>query len=176
MAKEEQNIQKTKENGLAGQAAIMSLSFVALEWYFHWSEGMEFTERFLYPVLFCLSLGVLFTSLYHLLPRWANRVLSGLTLLWGVVWTGVQICYASVFQSYMDFGKIFMGGDVAAHFGGEMQDAIINNLPKILLLLAFWLTACLWMVLVTDRENGSQDPVAVGILADCLSVDGFSYG
>lgn len=153
MTKEEQTIQKTKENGLIGQAAIMSLSFVALEWYFHWSEGMEFTERFLYPLLFCLSLGVMFASLYRLLPRWANRVLSGLTLLWGVVWTGVQICYASVFRSYMDFGKIFMGGDVAAHFGGEMQDAIINNLPKILLLLAFWLTACLWLILVTDREN-----------------------
>lgn len=157
MTKEEKIISENKRSGRIRQAALMSLCFVALELYFHWSEGMEFTARFLYPVLFSLPLGVLLASLYGMLPRWADLLLSGLTLLLATVWTGVQICYASVFRSYMDFSKIFMGGDVAANFGGEMQDAIVSNMPKILLLLVFWLTACLWLAVIDSETRGRDD-------------------
>lgn len=164
MTKERKNISKNKRSGWIQQAALMSLGLSALEFFFHWSEGMEFTGRMVYPLLLSLPLGVFLTSVYRMLPRRANLLLSGATLLFAVVWTGVQICYASVFRSYMDFSKVFMGGDVAANFGGEMQDAILTNMPKILLLLVFWLTVCLWLALVCDEERATLKRALAGVL------------
>ncbi len=142
----------------------MSVCFIVLELFFHWSEGMEFTARTFYPVLFSLPLGLLFASLYRILPGWANLLLSCLTLLFGTVWTGVQICYASVFRSYMDLGKISMGGDVAANFGGELQDAVLGNVPKIGILLIIWGTACFFLIRFCRGEREKPRIALIGVL------------
>ncbi len=142
----------------------MSICFIVLELFFHISEGMEITGRIVYPVLFSLPVGIFLSSLYRMLPRWANLLCSSVTMLFGTVWTAVQICYASVFRSYMDFSKISMGGDVAAHFGGELQDAILNNLPKIGILLFVWIVACLLLVRFCEGEREKIQVSLAGVM------------
>lgn len=165
MTKEEQDIQKTKGKGFVWQATLMSGCFLGLEWFFHCSEGMELTERMLYPTLLSLPLGLFFAALYRSLPRWANLLCSGVTLLLATLWVGVQICYASVFRSYMDFGKLGMGGDVAANFGGELQDAIRSNIPKLLILLGIWLITCLFLARVCGDQREKIRVSLAGMVA-----------
>jgi hypothetical protein len=103
-----------------------------LEIFFHITEGMPITARFVYPVLFSLPLGFLFSALFSIFRPKINCILSTVVAGFFGVWTLTQIIYHSVFLTYMEFNKISMGGDVAGDFGAEMWQAIVDNIPKII--------------------------------------------
>lgn len=166
-----------KENlfSVLKQWGMMSGFLIALELWFHFSQGMEASVRLIYPIVFSIPLGLFFTALFCMLPKIANGVLSTLVMVAAVVWTCTQVCYSSVFQTYMEISKIAMGADVAAGFGGEMKDAIVGNLPKIILLLvviAAW-SFVLFRFIIKDR----QKPVlGLASLAVCVVLHFGAYG
>ncbi len=118
------------------QAGMLSGFYVVLELLFHFLQGFGLSTRLLYPIIFCLPLGFLFTAIFSLFPRKVNITLSVIAMAIPAIWACVQTCYNHVFQTYMEFNKIFMGGDVVENFGNEMTDAIIDSIPSILLYVA----------------------------------------
>lgn len=123
-----------KWKSMVFQALLFSAFFAFMELFFHITEELDFTSRFIYPILFSLPLGCFFTGIYSFFSEKINCILSTVTACLTSVWFCTQICYSSVFMTYMETTKMTMAGDAAEHFGGEMKDAIISNIPEIIAL------------------------------------------
>ena len=119
------------------QGLLLSGYLILLELWFHITEGMAISTRLVYPVLLVLPVGFIITAFFALFPKVINGILSIFFMLAAMIWTSVQVVYSSVFLSYMEINKISMGGDVADNFGTEMRDAIVANIPKIVLFVFF---------------------------------------
>lgn len=140
--------------GLLCQALVMSLFFIVMEVFFHVSEDFEINVRFIYPVIFCLPVGFFFASIYQAFPKMVNCILSVVTMAAVALWTGVQICYAGVFDTYMDIAKLTMGKDVADNFGNEAKDAILVAVPQIIVLvLLVVIFAVIMFLLIKPQKN-----------------------
>lgn len=152
---------------MAFQALLFSAFFALLEVFFHITEELDITARLLYPVLFSLPLGCFFTGIYSFFSEKVNCILSTVTAALTAVWFSTQICYSSVFMTYMDTGKITMAGDAAKHFGGEMNDAIVANIPEMIALAL--ITASFSLVLFLHLKPAKNSPVLCGTaLAVCV--------
>ena len=157
------------------QALLFSGYIAFIELFFHVTEKLEFSARFLYPILFSLPLGFFFTSIFALFRPKINCILSTVTAGLAGVWFLVQIVYSSVFQTYMEFNKISMGGDVVAGFGNEMFEAIIDNIPKILAVAL--VTAVFSLVLFRYLHPRRQSIFVAGAgLIACLLLHFFCRG
>lgn len=119
------------------QGILMSGFFVILELAFHIMQKMEISGRIIYPIGFSVTLGFFLAALFSFFPGKVNIVLSTLAMTVSVIWTCTQTCYSYVFQTYMEVNKIFMGGDVVENFGQEVKDAIVGNIPTIIILVIF---------------------------------------
>lgn len=149
------------------QSLLFSAFFAFLELFFHVTEALDFTSRFVYPILFSLPLGFFFTAIYSFFSEKVNCILSTITAAFASVWIGTQICYASVFMTYMEVTKIGMAGDVADGFGTETKDAIIAIIPEIIALLL--VTAVFSLVLFIYLKPTKKSPVLCGTgLLACL--------
>lgn len=142
------------------QALLFSAFFALVEIFFHITENLEITARLWYPVLFSLPLGCFFTGIYSLFSRKVNCILSTVTAGLTSVWVITQICYSSVFMTYMETSKITMAGDAAEHFGGEMKDAILANVPEIIALAL--ITASFSLFLFFYLRPAKKSPVLCG--------------
>ena len=131
------------------QALLFAAFLSVLEFFFHIIEHLEFTPRFVYPIIFSIPVGFFCAAICSLFPKLANCILSTVIAVAVAIWFCVQICYSGVFMTYMEVSKITMAGDVAEGFGYEMTDAIVSRIPGILvvflvvvlysLALFFWL-------------------------------------
>ncbi len=140
--------------GLLCQALVMALFFMIMEVFFHVSEDFEINVRFIYPVIFCLPVGFFFASIYQAFPKTVNCILSVVTMAAAALWTGVQICYSGVFDTYMDVAKLTMGKDVANNFGNEAKDAILVAVPQIIVLvLLVVIFAVIMFLLIKPQKN-----------------------
>lgn len=63
-------------------------------------------------------------------------------------------------MTYMETTKMTMAGDAAEHFGGEMKDAIISNIPEIIALAL--VTAVFSLVLFVYLKPAKKSPVLCG--------------
>lgn len=149
------------------QTAILSGFFIVLELLFHFLQGFELSLRLIYPVIFCIPLGFLFTAIFSLFPQKVNVVLSIIVMAIGAIWACVQVCYSHVFQTYMEISKVFMGGDVVENFGNEMADAIISSIPSILLFVALTVIFSLELAL---KIKPKKCPVPICISGLALAV------
>lgn len=152
---------RTKVIGYLLQASILSCFYITLELLFHFIQGFDLSLRLIYPIVFCLPLGFLLTAIFSLFPRKVNVTLSIIAMALPAIWACVQVCYAHVFQTYMEINKIFMGGDVAENFGAEISDAIINSIPNILLFVALTIIFSLELAL---QIKPKKKPVPLCIL------------
>lgn len=130
------------------QAFFFFVFFALLEFLFHMTEGLDFTGRFVYPILFCLPAGFFFAGFYSLFTTRWNCIFSTVTVLAVSVWFCAQICYSGTFQTYMEVSKITMAGDVAAEFGREMSGAVRAKLPC---LIAVGIAAVLFSLFLCIR-------------------------
>ena len=126
-----------KDKSYFWQGILMSGFFVILELAFHIMQKMEISGRIIYPIGFSITLGFFLAALFSFFPGKVNIVLSTLAMTVSVIWTCTQTCYSYVFQTYMEVNKIFMGGDVVENFGQEVKDAIVGNIPTIIILVIF---------------------------------------
>lgn len=146
------------------QALVMSGYLMLIELFFHVSEKIRMSGRFAYPILFSLPIAFLLTALFSLLPRLANRILSTIVISITAIWTCVQICYASLFGTYMEINKLTMAGDVAESFGDEMKSVIFGNMTKILHVITFAVIASLilFLKIKIERENWKISLIGIG--------------
>ncbi len=157
------------------QSLLFSGYFAFIELFFHITEELEFTSRFIYPILFALPVGFLFSAIFSLFETKINCILSTVIAGFFGVWFLTQIIYSSVFMTYMEFNKISMGGDVAKDFGTEMVDAIIANIPKIIAVAL--ITAVFSLVLFLYLRPKKQTIVVSGAsLILCLLLHLFARG
>ncbi len=149
-----------KWKSMVFQALLFSAFFAFVELFFHITEELDFTSRFIYPVLFSFPLGCFFTGIYSFFSEKVNCILSTVTAGLTSVWFCTQICYSSVFMTYMETTKITMAGDAAEHFGGEMKDAILANIPEMIALAL--VTAVFSLVLFIYLKPAKKSPVLCG--------------
>lgn len=151
-------------DGYMKQALALSGYLMLIELFFHVSEKIRMSGRFVYPILFSLPIGFLLTALFSLLPRLVNRILTTIVISIAAIWTCVQICYASLFGTYMEINKLTMAGDVAESFGNEMKSVIFGNMTKILHVVAFAVIASLilFLKIKINRENWKVSLIGVG--------------
>lgn len=140
------------------QASILSIYYIVLELIFHFMQGFEITSRIMYPIVFCLPLGFFIAAVHSLFPRKVNIGLTIGAMAVPAFWACVQICYEWVFQTYMEINKVFMGGDVAENFGNEMKDAIVSNIPNMLIYVALVVAVSL---LIALKFKPNKEPVKV---------------
>lgn len=150
------------------QAMLMTCFYLVLELLFHFSEGFGISARLIYPMIFCLPVGFILTSIFSLFPKVVNEVLSILCMLTAAVWTCVQVCYSGVFKTYMEISKISMGADVAGNFGNEMKDAIIDRIPRIVMLIGLVLLFSLLLILLLKPEKKSPVLCLAGVIVGFL--------
>ncbi len=146
------------------QALVMSGYFIVLELLFHFMQGFELSHRIIYPVIFCIPLGMFFTAVNSLFPKKVNIVLSIIAMVVAAIWAGVQTCYSWVFQTYMEISKIFMGGDVANNFGNELVDAIVTNIPSIALFVGLIVGFAVLLIMVAKPKKRDPRVCIVGML------------
>ncbi len=150
------------------QSLLLSGYFITLELCFHFVEQLETSLRLLYPVLFSLPAAFLLSALFSLFPKPANELLSILAMAASAVWACTQTCYSSVFQTYMEVNKVFMGADVADNFGSEMKEAVIANIPTFLLYLSLVLIASLLLILLLKPTRKSPFLCLLGLFTGIL--------
>ncbi len=142
------------------QALLFSVFFAFLELFFHISERLEFSSRFVYPIIFSIPLGFFFAGLYSFFSTKVNCILSTATAAFCAIWFGTQMCYSSVFLTYMEINKVSMAGQVAEGFGNEMKEAIISTIPEIFALLL--ITAVFSLVMFLFLRPSKKSPVLCG--------------
>lgn len=157
------------------QAFLFTAFFAMLEFFFHLTEKLDFTYRFVYPILFCLPIGFFFAGLYSFFGRRVNCILSTVTVFAISLWFCAQICYSGTFQTYMEVSKVTMAGDVAAGFGNEMSDAIHTKLPYIIALgVAVILFSLILFILLKPEK---KSPLLCGAsIVVCLILHLFCRG
>lgn len=148
------------------QAIILqALSFAAflsaLEFFFHITERLEFTSRFVYPIIFSIPAGFFCAAICSLFHKWANCILSTVIAVVIAIWFCVQICYSGIFKTYMEISKITMAGDVAENFGHEMADAITSEIPRIL--AVFLVTVLYSIALFFWLKPDKKKPLLCGV-------------
>ena len=135
------------------QAILFSAFLAVLEFFFHVTEKLEFTLRFIYPVLLSIPAGFFCAGICSLFPKRVNCILSTMIAALIAVWFCVQICYSGTFMTYMEISKITMAGDVAKGFGNEMTDAIISAIPKIIAVILLVASFSLALFLLVKPEK-----------------------
>ena len=149
------------------QASVLSGFYILLELSFHLIQGLEVSQRLMYPIVFCFPLGFFLTAIWGLFPKKWNCVMTIISMALPAIWACVQVCYSHVFQTYMEIIKIFMGGDVVENFGNEMADAITSSLPSILFFIA--LTTG-FSFLIAGKLKPEQKNIPVGIYGILVAV------
>ncbi len=134
--------------------------YAFLELFFRVTENIEFSGRFVYPILFSIPASFLLAGLFSFFSGRVNCILSTVAAAATAIWFGTQIVYSSVFMTYMETSKITMAGDVADGFGGEMVDAIVANIPKIVALAL--ITAVFSLVMFVYIRPKKRTPVLCG--------------
>lgn len=94
-------------------------------------------SNFLYPFLFSISIGLLFSGITVMLPPKANKICNMVILyLSGLLFT-VECMVKNSFQVYMELGSILAGTDgVVNGYSDSLISSILNGIPKILLFFA----------------------------------------
>ena len=92
-------------------------------------------RRMVYPLLFGVIAGVLFSFISSYLPRLPSRILTGLLIGAQIVYAEVQLVYHAAFGNMMTVSQVAMGGGVFANFGSQIMYCVGKNIGYVLLLL-----------------------------------------
>ncbi len=117
-----------------------------------------FTWRgLLLTALFTLPIAALLGLLSACVKEKAGRVVLMVASALVTVWIGIQIVYFDLFKTFLSLFSLTMAGMVMEDFGTQTVNLIIQNLPKIFLLLAlFSLPVMFRKKLVPRREENRK--------------------
>ena len=131
----------------AGDLLLFCLTGVYVELCLHLCVYHKVDRQIIYPILFALIGGILFSLLTSYLPRILRQIVGILLVTVEVLFAEVQLVYQCIFGSFMPISQVSMGENVITNFNSQLVYGIIRNLPRILLLLLPLLAAILCLVL-----------------------------
>ena len=114
---------------------LFCLTGVYVELCLHLSVYHSLNNQIIYPILFALQGGVLFSLLTSYLPRILRQIVGVLLVMVQVLFAEVQLVYQCIFGNFMPISQVSMGENVIANFDSQLFYAIFKNLPRILLLM-----------------------------------------
>jgi len=91
--------------------------------------------KIIYPVIFALPLGFLFTFLSGFFERYANILIMWLLTGASCFIFCLQVVYYSVFKVFFSFQTLGMANDALTEFKDDVNNAILSNIIPILLLV-----------------------------------------
>ena len=92
-------------------------------------------KRIVYPILFALLGGVVFSLLTSYLPRILRQIVGAVLVAAQVLFAEVQLVYHGIFGNFMPISQVSMGENVIVNFNSQILYGIGKNLAAILLLL-----------------------------------------
>ncbi len=119
---------------------MFSLSLSYFEFILHFITIGKFDWKFIYPIIFTIPIGLLFTLLTSFLRKWINYLLSWILLVAAYLFMAAQLTYFYIFGSFISFSLMKMGGQAIKNFWPETYDAVIvNYLPLLIMAIPLFL-------------------------------------
>ena len=134
-AKEVQSSRRSLWAVWVSDLLLFCLTGVYVELCLHLSVYHSLNKQIIYPILFALQGGVLFSLLTSYLPRILRQIVGVLLVMVQVLFAEVQLVYQCIFGNFMPISQVSMGENVIANFDSQLFYAIFKNLPRILLLM-----------------------------------------
>ena len=130
-------------------------------------------KRIVYPILFALLGGVVFSLLTSYLPRILRQIVGTVLVAAQVLFAEVQLVYHGIFGNFMPISQVSMGENVIVNFSSQILYGIGKNLAAILLLLVPLAAMILGLALrkVLRVQPGRKQALAtLGVLLTLLLV------
>ncbi len=130
-------------------------------------------KRIVYPILFALLGGVVFSLLTSYLPRILRQIVGAVLVAAQVLFAEVQLVYHGIFGNFMPISQVSMGENVIVNFSSQILYGIGKNLAAILLLLVPLVAMILGLALrkVLRVQLGWKQALAtLGVLLTLLLV------
>ena len=131
----------------AADLLLFCFTCVYVELCLHLCVYHKVDKQIIYPILFALIGGILFSLLTSYLPRILRQIVGILLVTVEVLFAEVQLVYQCIFGNFMPISQVSMGENVITNFNSQLVYGIIRNLPRILLLMLPLLAAILCLVL-----------------------------
>ncbi len=123
----------TPKTGLFGMLAFCIGFLIYLELVFHLLIYGSVDGKLIYPVIFAIPAGFLYTLLPGFFERRMQKLLLWLTTGLTCIIFGLQLIYYYVFKVFFSFQSIGMADDAVAEFGSEVLTAILANIGNLCL-------------------------------------------
>ncbi|MBH1940528.1 LTA synthase family protein [Mobilitalea sibirica] len=107
--------------------------YLELVLHLHFYRGID--SKIIYPFLYAVPIGILFTFLTGIFKRIVNIILMWFLTVITCLIFAVQLIYYSVFKVFFSFQTIGMADDAISEFGGDITTAIRDNIIVFLLIL-----------------------------------------
>lgn len=124
--------------------------------------------KIIYPIIFAIPLGFLFTLLTGFFDRFANILIMWVLTGLSCIIFCLQVVYYSVFKVYFSFQTMGMANEALTDFSDDVNIAIKSNLLQIFLLI-LPLAALYFLIkkvfLCQKRELKQQGYLFIGVLA-----------
>ena len=130
-------------------------------------------KRIVYPILFALLGGVVFSLLTSYLPRILRQIVGAVLVAAQVLFAEVQLVYHGIFGNFMPISQVSMGENVIVNFSSQILYGIGKNLAAILLLLVPLAAMILGLALrkvLRVRLGRKQALATLGVLLTLLLV------
>lgn len=92
-------------------------------------------SKIIYPIIFAIPVGIVFTILSGCFERFGNILIMWILTAVTCLIFGLQLVYYRVFKVYFSFQTLGMVEDAISEFGEDVQNAIESNIIPILLVL-----------------------------------------
>ncbi len=154
---------------------LFCFTSVYVELCLHLCVYRSLDKRIVYPVLFALLGGVIFSLLTAYLPRILRQIVGALLITVQVLFSEVQLVYYGIFGNFMPISQVSMGENVIVNFNSQILYGIGKNLTAILLLLVPLIVLILCLTLrkvkaLKVRLGWKQALATLGVLLTLLLV------
>lgn len=141
---------------------IIYLEVVAHIYIYHSLDG-----KIIYPIIFAIPVGFIFTLITGFFDRFVNILIMWLVTGVTCIIFSLQVVYYSIFKVYFSFQTLGMAHDAVSEFGKDVNNAILSNLFPILL-LSFPLVLLHFLIkkvfLCEKRKPKEQGYLFIGVL------------
>lgn len=173
--KDNQDLEKdgTDINSLLKRNVLYPLLFfvgmlIYLEVLVHMYLYHSIDGKIIYPIMFAIPVGIIFTFLSGFFDDFGNKLLMWIFTSISCLVFGLQLVYYNIFKVYFSFQSLGMANDALTEFNEDVNHAIKSNLfPLILLMIPLVVLYFLIKEVFTckKRSFNEQGYLFVGVLS-----------
>lgn len=128
----ESDNQQFKKNGFLFPMLFFIGTLLYLELVIHIDIYHSISSKIIFPIIFTVPMGMLFTVLSGLFERYSNILIMWLITLVTCLVFGLQLVYYKIFKVYFSFHTLGMAQDAITEFGEDVNNAISSNIIPLL--------------------------------------------